>query len=250
MRILVFNQNNVYQFIFGSVGLLFIFLLVLIIKQKRRTLSVDTYNILEEKFISVLLAIWIYNIFNLPYALLVWFLVYLIVLIIEKKGHAIRCINTLYKISRETMLRKQVRLYEDIHIPIQGDGFIDTIKLVRLKRRHVAKKLLDSNIRLNSHWKKSYISIQTFLLGVFIFGCGEIIRETSFVEPTSFIEALIENVVVAFSVLYGIFPIAHYLGIKWEKGFFVGTEVFFWIHYSLFSIVILGIAIAISFNVF
>lgn len=247
MCIFVFSQSSAYKCLGACLVIIITCILILTIKQKRGILSVDNYTVIEEKFLFGLLAVWIFHIFSLPYALLVWIVFYLFVLTIKKNYHVIRCINLLYKKSCGAMLRNQLKIYQQLHSQIRGGSVIDTIKLICLKRRQITKKLLETNIKSNIYWTKSYISIHSFLLGLVIAGWGQILGGTSCEKMNAPFSVLIENNVVAFTIIYVFFPVANYLGIKCEKGVFVGQEVFFWVYYSLFAMVIFSIATIISF---
>lgn len=223
--------------------LIIVFSLAVLIKEKKRTLDIISLIWLQEIFVSILLAMWIFNIFYLHFALLIWITLYFVLSILFRKNRVVLYLAFLYEHEASSLTARQLRLCSELFKPI---------KLIDCQKQNPweLRSCIYDQVRLYCCDKKInwLFPIRVYLAGVAFPVIREIIYGSQYIDNTSILFVSLENYTAMIALLYLLYPVLFFATVANKGSFLYNSRRVFKGIFIVISIIMLVIFTGITLN--
>lgn len=217
---------------------LFVMLAVIFLKctERAKRLTLHLYVKTQQVFISLSLALWVFTLFRLHFALILWVIAYLLLCVLNKD----------WKIQNSTPNTK-AKTYHAIYSPfdLSSYGFWEKFRVLQNSKK-TTKKAFDDNHKIPLLRKTFPASI--YSMGLLIPALHAIILGNQYASTDHILLILSEAYLLPLAFLGIAYPLIHFITVKNEAHLYYGNETLFKVLYTIFSLVILAIITAITLN--
>ena|GEM_PF-1596039 len=245
----IFLQRDLYiYFYIFIIGVLLIIMSVAIlsIEERFNRLTVELCVKLHVFTISVLVSLWIFNLFYLHIAILIWIVGYLVLTFLMKRYYIVLWWIKIAKKNRLTLSRHELELFQTIcrSVHFSSKNLFKGINEIRHKTIYIAESVAD--VIEKKSLKHPLFPISTYVIGIVVPAINAFVFERQYSHTNCELLVLIENYIPLVAVLFVIYPIAYYLTVNNEVHSLYGCKTIFKVIYISFAIVLLAILTGIS----
>lgn len=250
-NILLPREATVYFFGFVfSLALIITAGIVLHFAEKNNNLSIKLIVRTEDYVVSILLSLWIFNLFYLHFAFLLWIVTYFVLTVLTKKNRVVHRLIKTYEKHPLMLSRKQIKEYQKISssLDFSKTKCLKKFMQIRSQKKIIADEIVNNNLQNTLPKRFTFFPFLIYAVGILFPAINDVLFGGQYYNTGSVWLVLLENYIALFAILFISYPVAHYLTVDNEGHSLYGCEITFKILFSVFSVILFAIFTGFSIN--